>query len=224
MISRAYNVLRRPEKIRKESYLPGLNFSLAQVRDVFAGTLKVQTKACLRSLRYGQNDKDLKRIAFDGKCYNTTGFAGCVKIVNLNDFRERLQEAANFGHGVSFCYSTSTGKMFMLNIFPCACPCDKKDWVGGDIKCVRLGRICLQSCWTWVSCGRCFGSDYGRIRWIIGWENSRFKCSLTKRWPSNAAIRLWIGSFDRDCFPRLLVQFRPPFVSPLHLKEGVSHD
>ena len=118
---------------------PDLSFSASDLRAMQAGTLITNipippggilvppqlpsfAAGCIRALRYGNSDTDLTRIEFlDGTAFSNT------QIVNLNAFRERLQEAANFGHRVVFCINTTTKKMFMLNIRPCECLCEKRD-------------------------------------------------------------------------------------------------
>ena len=105
---------------------PGLSFSTAQIQAINTGTLVlsnprgIQAK-CITHLRYQENDHDLQQVTLDDGSVFTTG-----TITNLNDFRERFQEAANFGHGVTFCVNTEEKRMFMLNIFPCKCKCRKR--------------------------------------------------------------------------------------------------
>ena len=104
---------------------PGLSFNQTQLRAITAGTLVLSNPAdfqpnCITHLRYQENDKDLQQITLD----NGTAFTN-ADITNLNDFRERLQEAANNGHGVTFCIDREKKRMFMLNIFPCKCLCKR---------------------------------------------------------------------------------------------------
>ena len=101
---------------------PGLSFSAAQVSAIGAGTIVLTpvSPKCITHLRYQENDKDLQQVSFDDGSYVTN-----ADITNLNDFRERLQEAANFGHGVTFCEDKTKKRMFMLNIYPCKCLCKK---------------------------------------------------------------------------------------------------
>lgn len=104
---------------------PGLALSRADLAAIFDGkTILVPAKlrgGCIKSLRYWNNDKDLTHVAFDdGTKVSSKSEVGQILIVNLKDFRERLQEAANFGHAVSFCV-VSGNKMQMLNIYPCKC-------------------------------------------------------------------------------------------------------
>jgi len=106
---------------------PGLSFNQAQLRAINAGTLVLSNPFnfqpnCITHLRYQENDKDLQQITLDNGTVYTN-----ADITNLNDFRERLQEAANFGHGVTFCVDKDKKRMFMLNIFPCKCQCKNRD-------------------------------------------------------------------------------------------------
>ncbi|MCI0560260.1 MAG: hypothetical protein MN733_17375 [Nitrososphaera sp.] len=105
---------------------PGLTFSAAQLSAIARGVLGLSNPTgfqpqCITHLRYQEKDQDLQQITLDGGTAYTA-----ADIVNLNDFRERLQEAANFGHGITFCINTEEKKMFMLNIFPCKCLCKKE--------------------------------------------------------------------------------------------------
>ena len=116
---------------------PDLIFSDAQIRALNAGTLvavgpgrgfspggsgPLRDFGCIETLRYGNGDTDLVRVEFDsGEVL--TKFGNCV---NLDDFRARLQEAANFGHGLNGCLDTATKKLSMLNISPCECTCDER--------------------------------------------------------------------------------------------------
>lgn len=104
---------------------PGLTLNDNQVQALLDGRLGFSTPVlrpkgrCIKSLRYQTGDHDLVYISFDdGTSYTTND------LKNLNEFRERLQEAANFGHGVTFCIVD--GQMVMLNIFPCGCDCEDK--------------------------------------------------------------------------------------------------
>lgn len=123
-----------PNAIRVIGGNPGLDFSADQIRAINAGTLVLvgpgttpvpvppQLRGgCINALRYGKSDTDLVRIAFDSGFVLDLGNA-----TNLNDFRERFQEAANFGHGVSLCHDTTNRRIFMVNIYPCDCTCDKE--------------------------------------------------------------------------------------------------
>ena len=103
---------------------PGLSFSPGQLQAINRGRIVLVPTAlkggCITHLRYQNSDKDLQQVTFDDGTFVTS-----AQIVNLADFRERLQEAANFGHGVTFCVNKDKKTMFMLNIYPCRCPCDK---------------------------------------------------------------------------------------------------
>lgn len=115
-----------PNAVRVLAGNPGLQFSSAQLGAISAGTLVLRPidvkGGCIKHLRYQNGDEDLVQITFDdGTVVNTS------TVANLNDFRRRLQEAANYGHGVTFCVNTEEREMFMLNIFPCRCTCDKRD-------------------------------------------------------------------------------------------------
>ena len=104
---------------------PGLGFSTAQLRAIAAGTLVLTPNdirgKCITHLRYQKSSEDLVQVTFDDGSFVTT-----ATVTNLTDFRERLQEAANFGHAVTFCVDTDEKRMFMLNIFPCKCLCEKR--------------------------------------------------------------------------------------------------
>ena len=105
---------------------PGLAFTAAQVTAISTGVLVLSNPLgfqpqCITHLRYQDSDKDLQQITLsNGTVYTNTD------ITNLKDFRERLQEAANFGHGVTFCVDTREKRMVMLNIYPCKCTCPCK--------------------------------------------------------------------------------------------------
>ncbi len=106
---------------------PGLSFSASQVKAINTGTLVLSNPRgfeprCITHLRYQNGDEDLQQITLD----DGSIFTNAV-VTNLNNFRERLQEAANFGHGITFCHDKENKKMFMLNIFPCKCLCEKAD-------------------------------------------------------------------------------------------------
>ena len=105
---------------------PGLAFNAAQLSAISTGVLVLSNPLgfqpqCITHLRYQDNDKDLQQISLSNGTVYTN-----ADITNLKDFRERLQEAANFGHGVTFCVDTREKRMFMLNIFPCKCNCSGK--------------------------------------------------------------------------------------------------
>lgn len=110
---------------------PDLDFSSIDLAKAQKGTLVVAgslfppqppssglKRGCITSLRYQDDGNDLVRIVVGGVSYTT------AQISNLNDFRNRLQEAANFGHEVSFCFYSEDKKMTMLNIYPCGCKCE----------------------------------------------------------------------------------------------------
>ena len=50
---------------------------------------------------------------------------GTVTASNLEDFRERLEEAACCGHGVAFCVREDN-TIVMLHVIPCKCTCGKQ--------------------------------------------------------------------------------------------------
>lgn len=113
---------------------PGLTFNRADLQAIQAGTLvpvgpgiivggggALRDFGCIRYLRYGDNDNDLVQVEFDsGEVLNLSNCA------NLNDFRQRLQEAANFGFGVTACLDKKKKRLFMLNLYPCQCKCDTR--------------------------------------------------------------------------------------------------
>jgi hypothetical protein len=116
-----------PSAVRVIAGNPGLSFSPAQLAAISVGTLVLSNPVdirakCITHLRYQDNDKDLQQITLDDGSVFTT-----ATVTNLNDFRERLQEAANFGHGITFCHDTREKRMFMLNIYPCKCRCKEDD-------------------------------------------------------------------------------------------------
>ena len=99
---------------------PGLTFSIEQLQAIQAGTLIVvgtispeKGKKSIEWLRY-ERDNHLTHLQIDGKVY---GISGAFRVVNLNDFRERLQNAMDHGHGISFCFDSRTDKISMLNVF-----------------------------------------------------------------------------------------------------------
>ncbi|MGH9165685.1 MAG: hypothetical protein ACRDZW_09265 [Acidimicrobiales bacterium] len=114
---------------------PGLQFDRAALNAIAAGTLVLappftfgsSASGCIQSLRYGKSSDDLTFVFLDNGNYYTTQGGGAAApgfaVKNLNDFRDRFQEALEFGLGVSFCLDTATGTMFMLNLFPCRCKC-----------------------------------------------------------------------------------------------------
>ena len=111
---------------------PGLSFSPAQLQLINLGRIVLvpptTSGGCIKHLRYQKNDKDLQQVTFDDGTWITRDPASSpnMQILNLNAFRERLQEAANFGHAVGFCVRIPKKEMFMLNIYPCRCKCDKR--------------------------------------------------------------------------------------------------
>lgn len=122
---------------------PGLNVDAAALRAIQAGTLvTVGTGAiaalpagrlvdfgCIATLRYKDGDQDLERVEFDNGDVLGGPHTYPQNCNNLNDFRERLQEAANFGFGVTGCLDTTKKRLFMLNLYPCRCKCkcDSRD-------------------------------------------------------------------------------------------------
>ena len=74
----------------------GLTFTPTQLQAISQGMLVLSnpngiSPNCITHLRYQEGDKDLVQITLDnGQIYTNTS------IVNLDKFRERLQEAANF--------------------------------------------------------------------------------------------------------------------------------
>ncbi len=115
---------------------PGLTFSAADLQAIQAGTLlpvgpgtlvargagTLKGFGCIKYLRYQENDNDLVRVEFD-----SGDFLDQSNCANLGEFRQRLQEAANFGFGVTGCLDTKKKRLFMLNLYPCQCKCDRRD-------------------------------------------------------------------------------------------------
>ena len=88
-----------------------------QLGSITAGTIVVRG-GCIRHLYYQDNSQDLRLVEFD----NGTSITS-TEATNLKDFRERLEDAAKFGMGVTFCLDTKNRRMFMLNLYPCLCKC-----------------------------------------------------------------------------------------------------
>ena len=85
---------------------------------------------CVKELVYLSGSNDLFSVKLD------TGVITTVEIAtNLNDFRDRLQEAANFGHAVKYFFDGAAAKISRLSIFPCLCTCEKRS--GGTTERVR---------------------------------------------------------------------------------------
>ena len=101
----------------------GSTFTADQLRAIADGTILslIAPTGCITALSYEENGQDLSAITFDGGLSIST-----TQAENLNDFRERLQEAANFGHGVTLILDSVNKKILRLNIFPCTCLCEKK--------------------------------------------------------------------------------------------------
>ncbi len=97
---------------------PGLTVTPGVFTGIVNGNVVV-VRGCIRELRYGDGDKDLDVLTLD----DGHGPYTAADIANLRDFRERFQEAANFGHAVNFCWDKTAKKMTMLNILPCKCKC-----------------------------------------------------------------------------------------------------
>jgi len=110
-----------PNLISVVSGNPGVTVTPAAFASIVNGDT-VFVRGCIRSLTYGEGDKDLDVLSLD----DGHGPYTAADIANLKDFRERLQEAANFGHAVSFCLNKATKKMVMLNILPCQCKCPQQ--------------------------------------------------------------------------------------------------
>ncbi len=91
--------------------------TLDQFNDIVLGNIAVK-RGCISELRYESNN-NLTHIILK----NPSESFGTSDIVNMNDFQERFQDAANFGHEVSFCLNVVTKKMSMLNLRPCKCLC-----------------------------------------------------------------------------------------------------
>jgi hypothetical protein len=105
---------------------PGLTLSDAHINAVSRGILVLSTSlqgGCIKHLRYGDNDTDLDVITLEDG--GTTTVWTSAQIQNLAAFRETLQRAACCGQRVTFCVNTEEKKMFMLNVYPCQCPCKK---------------------------------------------------------------------------------------------------
>ena len=76
---------------------------------------------CITRLMYQNDGNDLYFVQING-----SKIISKADVSNLDDFRERLQEAANYGHGVTFCLDRTNKRIFMLHIIPCRCTCDKQ--------------------------------------------------------------------------------------------------
>lgn len=109
---------------------PGIAVSNDQFNDIILPqprTISIKG-GCIITLRYGlpSGGTDLTWVQFkSGESWAAPPNVGTFIIENLNDFRDLLLEAANFGHGVDACYNTGTRRMFMLNLRPCKCLCEK---------------------------------------------------------------------------------------------------
>ena len=128
-----------PNAINIFSLNPGLNFTADQLQAINAGTLVVVGPAigrtgavlkrfgCIKSLRYQENDEDLVYVEFDSGAVLAVPPTFPGNAANLNDFRKVFEEAACCGYGVSACQDTQKRRIFMVNVLPCECTCDKRD-------------------------------------------------------------------------------------------------
>jgi hypothetical protein len=95
----------------------GATLTAAQLGSITAGTI-VLRGGCIRHLYYQDSSEDLRLVAFDNGSSVSSGEA-----TNLKDFRERLEDAAKYGMGATFCLDTQNRRIFMLNLYPCLCKC-----------------------------------------------------------------------------------------------------
>ena len=103
---------------------PGVPLTAGTFTAIARGTI-VAHSGCIVRLLYQNDDNDLIFLRLDSGDTVSSGTA-----TNLNDFRNRLQEAANFGHKVVYCLDTKGNKIFMLHIIPCECTCEKREGRG----------------------------------------------------------------------------------------------
>lgn len=79
-------------------------------------------EGCITNLYYNSDGDDLHYVQLD-----SGAFISATNVSNLKDFRDRLQEAANFGHKVVICEDKSAKVLRMLHVRPCQCTCDKRN-------------------------------------------------------------------------------------------------
>jgi hypothetical protein len=96
------------------------------IQDILEGKFHLLPAACISALSY-RADGQLETI--------TIGSITCTRfeikddpnvVINLQDFQERFQEAANFGYSVSVLINHEDKKIVRMSLFPCSCQCDEK--------------------------------------------------------------------------------------------------
>ena len=117
----------------------GLTFTEIQLKEIAVGdsttTSRFVVGGCIDSLTYSNNGQNLSEVCIlrprpaigtpihPVLCLREGNPASdSFRVVNLNDFRDEFQQAANFGHGVRV-FGDGNGKMTELTLRPCACPC-----------------------------------------------------------------------------------------------------
>lgn len=100
----------------------GASFTEDQLRDIAGGNIfSIALRGCAISLGYANDDK-LFFLLLDGPFGEFSVHADDV--TNLNDFRQTLQQAANFGHQVMI-IKTPKNLIASVHVRPCECLCRK---------------------------------------------------------------------------------------------------
>lgn len=118
-ISLDHEITLTPDFINIVAGNPNVSFSVGTLIAASEGRIG-WFDGCITRLYYQDNGDDLRLVEISG------AHPGFITATNLNDFRERLAEAACCGHRVTFCV-TSDNKMVMLNVYPCDCKCEERN-------------------------------------------------------------------------------------------------
>lgn len=98
---------------------PGATFTVGQLVAAAQGRTG-WFDGCVERLYYLTKGSDLDGVQIVG------AFPGYIAASNLNDFRERFEEASCCGQRVAFCV-THDNRIVMLHVYRCDCRCDKHD-------------------------------------------------------------------------------------------------
>jgi hypothetical protein len=93
------------------------------IKDILEGKFHLLPASCVSALSYGA-DGQLETVTIGG--ITCTSFE--IKddpnvVINLQDFQERFQEAANFGYSVSVLINHKDKNIVRISLFPCVCQC-----------------------------------------------------------------------------------------------------
>lgn len=98
----------------------GVQFSPATLTAAAAGRVQ-WLEGCVTRMLYNTSGRDLDGVQISGD------HPGWVAASNLNEFKERFEEAACCGHGVAFCVTDEGKRIVMLHVYPCKCTCERKE-------------------------------------------------------------------------------------------------